>query len=87
MAAVPGAAMAATPDGSAALLPACGWDPNPATNQAWYNHCTSDGSRVLIRVEVHAGRGSSYDKCVPPGQTYLGTLDVVRYAWYKGQTC
>ncbi len=83
----PASAAPASDQQGSPQLPACGWDPNPATNEAWYNHCTGDGTRVVIRVEIHDGQGDSYDKCVAPGQTYLGTLNVVRYAWYKGLTC
>ncbi|UUS34331.1 DUF6355 family natural product biosynthesis protein [Streptomyces changanensis] len=64
---------------------ACGWDPDAASGRAYYNHCTSDGSWIWIRVERHGASG--FDKCVGPNRTYLGSTSVIRYAWYKGGTC
>ncbi|MEW9552323.1 DUF6355 family natural product biosynthesis protein [Nonomuraea sp. NPDC050783] len=62
---------------------ACGWDPDAFG--AYYNHCNSS-VWVWIRVERHLGL-PGFDRCVPPGRTYLGSTSDVRYAWYKGSTC
>ncbi|MFC4117051.1 DUF6355 family natural product biosynthesis protein [Nonomuraea zeae] len=61
----------------------CGWD--PVANDAYYNHCNSN-VHVVIRVERHSGL-TGYDKCVPPGRTYLGSMSVIAYAHYIGKTC
>ncbi|MFJ7216567.1 DUF6355 family natural product biosynthesis protein [Amycolatopsis sp. NPDC098790] len=53
--------------------------------EAYYNHCTSDGSHIVIRED----RVGEFDKnvCVGPGVTHLGTAVIVRYARYIGQLC
>ncbi|MGG8409352.1 DUF6355 family natural product biosynthesis protein [Streptomyces sp. 12297] len=53
-------------------------------SDAYYNHCTSDGSRVVIEVEVF---GPNYEKCVGPGLTWLGSASRIDGAWYVGRTC
>jgi hypothetical protein len=52
---------------------------------AYYNHCTSDGSRVVIKVRV-AG-ASDYERCVGPGRTWLGSASKIQGAHYVGRTC
>ncbi|MDT8910041.1 DUF6355 family natural product biosynthesis protein [Amycolatopsis sp. PS_44_ISF1] len=53
--------------------------------EAYYNHCTSDGSHILIRED----RVGELDKnvCVGPGSTHLGPALIVRYARYIGKLC
>jgi hypothetical protein len=52
---------------------------------AYYNHCTSDGSRVVIKVEVPFA--SDYERCVAPGRTWLGSASKIQGASYVGRTC
>ncbi|MEV6182418.1 DUF6355 family natural product biosynthesis protein [Streptomyces sp. NPDC052015] len=54
-------------------------------SDAFYNHCTSDGSRVVIRVEV--AWAPDYERCVAPGKTWLGSADKIQGAYYVGRTC
>lgn len=54
------------------------------SSDAYYNHCTGDGSRVVIEVEVW---GPNYERCVAPGITWLGSADDIDGAWYVGRTC
>ncbi|MBT2393083.1 hypothetical protein J7E87_27515 [Streptomyces sp. ISL-1] len=74
-----GLATAAAP--SAAADP-CGF--YETSSDAYYNHCTSDGSRVIIEVEVW---GPNYERCVGPGVTWLGSAGSIDGAWYVGRTC
>ncbi|MGA4843887.1 DUF6355 family natural product biosynthesis protein [Streptomyces sp. G45] len=52
---------------------------------AYYNHCTSDGSRVVIKVEV--AWAPDYERCVAPGRTWLGSASKIQGAYYVGRTC
>ncbi|WP_190134969.1 DUF6355 family natural product biosynthesis protein [Streptomyces longispororuber] len=70
---------AATP---AAAYP-CGF--YETQSDAYYNHCTSDGSRVVIQVRV--ALAPDYEKCVGPGRTWLGSAGKVQGAHYVGRTC
>lgn len=54
-------------------------------SDAYYNHCTSDGSRVIIKVEV--AWAPDYERCVAPGKTWLGAADEIQGAYYTGRTC
>jgi hypothetical protein len=54
-------------------------------SDAYYNHCTSDGSRVVIKVEV--AFAPDYERCVAPGQTWLGSARKIQGAHYVGRTC
>ncbi|MFC4610663.1 DUF6355 family natural product biosynthesis protein [Streptomyces maoxianensis] len=74
-----GLSTAAAP--SAAANP-CGF--YETSSDAYYNHCTSDGSRVIIEVEVW---GPNYERCVGPGVTWLGSAGSIGGAWYVGRTC
>ncbi|WP_455357501.1 DUF6355 family natural product biosynthesis protein [Streptomyces sp. SYSU K217416] len=67
---------------SAAALNPCGY--YATSSDSYYNHCTSDGSRVVIEVEVW---GPNYERCVAPGVTWLGSADKIDGAWYVGRTC
>ncbi|WP_052865488.1 DUF6355 family natural product biosynthesis protein [Streptomyces niger] len=53
-------------------------------SDAYYNHCTDDGSHVVIEVEVW---GPNYERCVVPGVTWLGSADEIDGAHYVGRTC
>ncbi|MEU9115876.1 DUF6355 family natural product biosynthesis protein [Streptomyces sp. NPDC048483] len=53
-------------------------------SDAFYNHCTGDGSNVVIEVEVF---GPNYDRCVGPGRTWLGSSSRIQGAHYAGRTC
>ncbi len=55
------------------------------SSDAFYNHCTSDGSRVVIKVEV--ALAPDYERCVGPGTTWLGSADRIQGARYVGRTC
>ncbi|MFH8348895.1 DUF6355 family natural product biosynthesis protein [Streptomyces sp. NPDC018045] len=66
---------------SAAAAP-CGF--YETSRDAFYNHCTNDGSRVIIEVEVF---GPNYERCVGPGVTWLGSAGRIDGAHYAGRTC
>ena len=72
-------ASAAAP--SAAATP-CGY--YATSSDSYYNHCTNDGSRIVIEVEVS---GWNDERCVGPGITWLGSKSKVSDAWYVGRTC
>jgi hypothetical protein len=55
------------------------------SSDAYYNHCTSDGSRVVIEVEV--AMASDYKRCVGPGTTWLGSASKIQGAYHVGRTC
>ncbi|ACZ85015.1 DUF6355 family natural product biosynthesis protein [Streptosporangium roseum] len=95
---VPSSAAASALDGSAATAAAadasaktsgrltavrCGFYEDRYT--AWYNHCTSDGSRIKIRVVRNYWPDNTI--CVGPGHTDLGSPGVVVNAWYTGKLC
>jgi hypothetical protein len=54
-------------------------------SDAFYNHCTGDGSRVVIKVRV--AMAPDYERCVAPGKTWLGSADKIQGAHYIGRTC
>lgn len=54
-------------------------------SDAFYNHCTSDGSRVVIKVEV--ALAPDYERCVGPGTSWLGSAGKIQGAHYTGRTC
>ncbi|WP_069772268.1 DUF6355 family natural product biosynthesis protein [Streptomyces sp. LUP30] len=54
-------------------------------SDAFYNHCTSDGSRVVIKVEV--ARAPDFEWCVGPGRTWLGSAARIQGAHYTGRLC
>lgn len=54
-------------------------------SDAFYNHCTSDGSRVVIKVEV--ALAADYERCVGPGKSWLGSAARIQGAHYVGRTC
>jgi hypothetical protein len=74
-----GAASAASP---AAAGP-CGF--YETGSDAFYRHCTTDGSRVVIKVEV--ARARDYERCVEHGTTWLGSARKIQGAHYAGRTC
>ncbi|WP_327313206.1 DUF6355 family natural product biosynthesis protein [Streptomyces sp. NBC_01235] len=76
-----GAVTAATA-GPAAANP-CGF--YETGSDAFYNHCTSDGSHVVIKVEV--ALAPDYERCVGPGTTWLGSAAKIQGAHYAGRTC
>lgn len=76
-----GMSTAATAAPSAAATP-CGY--YATSSDSYYNHCTNDGSRIVIEVEVS---GWNYEQCVGPGVTWLGSKSKVSDAWYVGRTC
>lgn len=54
-------------------------------SDAFYRHCTTDGSRVVIKVEV--ARARDYERCVAHGTTWLGSARKIQGAHYAGRTC
>ncbi|MEU7579917.1 DUF6355 family natural product biosynthesis protein [Streptomyces sp. NPDC041068] len=54
-------------------------------SDAFYNHCTSDGSNVVIKVEV--AWGPDYERCVGPGKSWLGAASKIQGAHYLNRTC
>lgn len=80
VAATSGVAGAAT-DGEQATP--CGY--SESSGYAWYNHCTSDGSHIKIRVDVVLGLDGT--RCVGPGVTMIGFAADYRNAYYTGELC
>jgi hypothetical protein len=80
-------ALALTGAGTVTANPAaadpCGFYETSA--DAYYNHCTSDGSHVVIKVQV--ALASDYERCVGPGRTWLGSASKIQGAYYVGRTC
>ncbi|MGW1956919.1 DUF6355 family natural product biosynthesis protein [Streptomyces sp. NPDC001920] len=74
---------AVTAQSSPATADPCGF--YETSSDAWYNHCTSDGSRVIIQVRV--ALAPDYERCVAPGKTWLGSADKIQGAHYVGRTC
>ncbi|REK90314.1 hypothetical protein DY245_11160 [Streptomyces inhibens] len=73
---------------STAAAPSAAADPcgfYKTGSDAFYNHCTSDGSRVVIKVKV--AWGPDYERCVTPGKTWLGSAGKIQGAHYVGRTC
>ncbi|WP_406130672.1 DUF6355 family natural product biosynthesis protein [Streptomyces sp. NBC_00989] len=54
-------------------------------SDAYYRHCTTDGSQVVIKVEV--ARARDYERCVAHGTTWLGSARKIQGAHYAGRTC
>jgi hypothetical protein len=81
------AALALTSLGTVAVTPAtadpCGF--YETGSDAYYNHCTSDGSHVVIKVRV--AHASDYERCVGPGRTWLGPASKIQGAHYVNRTC
>ncbi|MEU2026699.1 DUF6355 family natural product biosynthesis protein [Streptomyces sp. NPDC016469] len=67
--------------GPAAANP-CGF--YETSSDAYYNHCTSDGSHIVIEVDDW---GPNSERCVAPGVTWLGSSSDIDDAWYTGRTC
>lgn len=61
----------------------CGYFVDPVSSVALYTHC-NERTHVVIIVEYRVG---STERCVGPGETKLGTTDLVRNAYYAGRTC
>ncbi|WP_433570480.1 DUF6355 family natural product biosynthesis protein [Streptomyces sp. CA-251247] len=72
----------AAPAAGTALMNPCGF--YETSSDAYYQHCTSDGSRVIVEVEVF---GPNYERCVAPGTTWLGSAGKIDGAFYTGRTC
>ncbi|MFH8443198.1 DUF6355 family natural product biosynthesis protein [Streptomyces sp. NPDC018026] len=51
---------------------------------AYYNHCTSDGSHIVIEIDDW---GPNSERCVVPGVTWIGSSSDIDGAWYTGRTC
>ncbi|MFG2497135.1 DUF6355 family natural product biosynthesis protein [Streptomyces sp. NPDC048441] len=79
---LPVAASAATPAPTAVMNP-CGF--YETGSDAFYNHCTGDGSNVVIKVEV--AMAPDYESCVGPGRSWLGSASRIQGAHYTGRTC
>ncbi|WP_256106653.1 DUF6355 family natural product biosynthesis protein [Streptomyces sp. ODS05-4] len=73
----------AAPDTGQVLAKPCGY--SESGGRAWYNHCTSDGSRIQIRLDAVAGLDTN--RCVDPGETVLGWAFEYRNAYYTGRLC
>lgn len=72
-----------TTSASPAAANPCGF--YETSKDAFYNHCTSDGSRVVIKVKV--ARAPDYETCVSPGKSWLGAAAKIQGAHYAGRTC
>ncbi|WP_125505699.1 MULTISPECIES: DUF6355 family natural product biosynthesis protein [unclassified Streptomyces] len=67
--------------GPAAAAP-CGF--YETSSDAYYNHCTSDGSHIVIEIDDW---GPNSERCVGPGVTWIGSAGDIDGAWYVGRTC
>ncbi|WP_031048248.1 DUF6355 family natural product biosynthesis protein [Streptomyces sp. NRRL F-5650] len=67
--------------GPAAANP-CGF--YETSSDAYYNHCTSDGSHIVIEIDDW---GPNSERCVGPGVTWIGSASDIDGAWYTGRTC
>lgn len=74
---------AVTATASPAAADPCGF--YETHSDAYYNHCTTDGSRIVIHVRV--ALAPDYERCVAPGRTWLGSADKIQGAHYAGRTC
>ncbi|MEU4896596.1 DUF6355 family natural product biosynthesis protein [Streptomyces sp. NPDC044780] len=54
------------------------------STDAYYNHCTSDGSHIVIEIDDWF---TNTEMCVGPGVTWIGAAGDVDGAWYTGRTC
>jgi hypothetical protein len=79
----PVTAVSAAPGATLAVMNPCGF--YETSSDAFYHHCTGDGSRVVIKVEINFG--PDYERCVGPGETWLGSAGRVDGAHYVGRTC
>ncbi|WP_173317868.1 DUF6355 family natural product biosynthesis protein [Streptomyces fulvorobeus] len=68
---------------SPAAAAPCGY--YEGSTDAFYNHCTSDGSKIVIHVRV--ALEPDYERCVGPGNTWLGPASKIQGAHYVGRTC
>lgn len=73
----------AAPGAQAAAMNPCGF--YKTGSDAFYRHCTSDGSQVVIKVNVK--NAPDYERCVSPGNTWLGSAKKINGAHYVGRTC
>ncbi|MFJ9247153.1 DUF6355 family natural product biosynthesis protein [Streptomyces sp. NPDC101776] len=55
------------------------------STDAYYRHCTTDDSRVVIKVKVALAR--DHELCVKHGTTWLGSARKIQGAYYVGRTC
>ncbi|MEV0907637.1 DUF6355 family natural product biosynthesis protein [Streptomyces hokutonensis] len=55
------------------------------STDAYYRHCTRDGSHVVIKVKV--ARARDHEACVRPGTTWLGSARKIQGAYYVGRVC
>ncbi|MEU9498967.1 DUF6355 family natural product biosynthesis protein [Streptomyces sp. NPDC048196] len=76
VAAAPGQAIALTKE-------PCGF--YKTGSDAYYRHCTNNGSNVVIKVKV--AWAPDYERCVGPGRTWLGSASRIQGAYYVGRTC
>ncbi|MEU6989387.1 DUF6355 family natural product biosynthesis protein [Streptomyces sp. NPDC046465] len=67
---------------SAAVKDPCGFF--ETASDAYYNHCTSDGSHIVIEIDDW---GPNSEQCVGPGVTWIGSASGVDGAWYTGRLC
>ncbi|WP_163509294.1 DUF6355 family natural product biosynthesis protein [Fodinicola acaciae] len=76
-------AMATGNVSAASAAKPCGY--SESEGHAWYNHCTSDGSWIWIKIDYPVLQ-DRYD-CVGPGLTILGSSSLIRNAYYTGDLC
>ncbi|MFE6158525.1 DUF6355 family natural product biosynthesis protein [Streptomyces sp. NPDC056486] len=76
-------AASATAHAPTAVMNPCGF--YETGSDAFYNHCTGDGSNVVIKVEV--SMAPDYERCVGPGRSWLGSASKIQGAHYTGRTC
>ncbi|MFE9254226.1 DUF6355 family natural product biosynthesis protein [Streptomyces sp. NPDC006879] len=77
-----GLSVSATAAAPASALNPCGFF--ETASDAYYNHCTSDGSHIVIEIDDW---GPNTLRCVGPGTTWIGAAGDVDGAWYVGRTC
>ncbi|MFI0982072.1 DUF6355 family natural product biosynthesis protein [Streptomyces sp. NPDC021093] len=76
-------AATAAPGAQSAAMNPCGF--YETGSDAFYHHCTGDGSQIVIKVEINFG--PDYERCVGPGNHWLGSASKIDGAHYTGRLC
>ncbi|MBL1087884.1 MULTISPECIES: DUF6355 family natural product biosynthesis protein [Streptomyces] len=78
-----GTVAAAPGQASALAKEPCGF--RKTGSDAYYRHGASNGSNVVIKVEV--AWAPDHERCVRPDRTWLGSASRIQGAHYMGRTC
>ncbi|MGW8991029.1 DUF6355 family natural product biosynthesis protein [Streptomyces zhihengii] len=75
----------AAPEGKAATamgVKACGY--YETQTDSYYGHCGSTWVKIQVDIDWWP---TDIKRCVPPGETHLGTTDEIDNAWAIAGTC